>query len=127
MKDEKKTHPAASELELGTKDQPCGLLHPTSVAVKENSHLWSPVLGALTLLQLNSHNPGDTVGFPGGSDGKESVCNMRDAGLILESGRSPGEGNGYPLQYSSLENPMDRGAWQATVYEVAKSQTRLSK
>ena len=40
---------------------------------------------------------------------------------------SPGEGNGYPLQYSSLENPMDRGAWQATVYEVAKSQTRLSK
>ena len=76
----KKTHPAASELELGTKDQPCGLLHPTSVAVKENSHLWSPVLGALTLLQLNSHNPGGTVGFPGGSDGKESACNAGDPG-----------------------------------------------
>ena len=51
---------------------------------------------------------------------------MRDVGLILGSGRSPGEWNGYPLQYSYLENPMDRGAWQATVHGVAKSQTQLS-
>ena len=96
MKDEKKTHPAASELELGTKDQPCGLLHPTSVAVKDNSHLWSPVLGALTLLQLNSHNPGDTVGFPGGSDGKESACNAGDPDSVRGLGRFPGRREWLP-------------------------------
>ena len=50
-------------------------------------------------------------GFPGISVGKESACNPRDPGLIPGSGRSPGEGNGCPLQYSGLENPMDRGAW----------------
>ena len=50
----------------------------------------------------------------------------RDVGLIPGSGRSPGEENGNPLQYSCLENPMDRGAWQAIVQGVAKSQTRLS-
>ena len=49
--------------------------------------------------------------FPGGSDGKESACNMGDLGLIPGLGRSPGEGNGNPLQYSCLENPMDGGAW----------------
>ena len=54
-------------------------------------------------------------GFPGGSDGKESACNSGDLGLIPGLGRSPGEGNDYPLQYSGLENSMDRGAWQATV------------
>ena len=48
------------------------------------------------------------MGFPGGLDGKESPCSAGDLGTISESGRSPGEGNGYPLQYSSLENPMDR-------------------
>ena len=57
------------------------------------------------------------VGFPGGSDGKESACNAGDPG----SGRSPGEGNGYPRQYSWLENSMDRGAWQAIVHGVTKS------
>ena len=51
------------------------------------------------------------LGFPGGSDGKESVCNVGDLGSISGLGRSPGEGNGYPLQYSGLENSMDRGAW----------------
>ena len=66
------------------------------------------------------------MGFPGGSDGKESACNAGDPGLIPESGRSPGEGNGYPLQYFCLENPMDRRAWWATVHGVSKSQTRLS-
>ena len=53
-------------------------------------------------------------GFPG-KDGKESACNAGDLGLIPGLGRSPGEGNGYPLQYSGLENSMDRGGWQATV------------
>ena len=51
------------------------------------------------------------LGFPGGSDGKVSVCNVGDLGLIPGLGRSPGEGNGSPLQYSFLENPMDGGAW----------------
>ena len=59
--------------------------------------------------------------FPGGSDSKESACNAGDLGSIPVSRRSPGEGNGYPLQYSCLENSMDRGAWRAIVHVVAKS------
>ena len=66
------------------------------------------------------------LGFPGGSDVKESACNVGDLGLIPESGRSPGGGHGYPLQYSCLENPLDREAWRAIAHAVAKSQTRLS-
>ena len=65
-------------------------------------------------------------GFHGGSDGKESACNAGDLGLIPGLGRSRGEGNGYPRQYSALENSTDRGAWWATVHGVAKSQTQLS-
>ena len=65
-------------------------------------------------------------GFPGSLAGKESSCNAGDPSSISELGRSPGEGNGYPLQYSGLENSMDRGAWQATAHGVAKNQTRLS-
>jgi len=61
--------------------------------------------------------------FPGGSDGKESACNVGDSGLIPTLGRSPGEENGNPPQYSCLENPMDGGAWQGTVHGVAKSGT----
>ena len=60
-----------------------------------------------------------------GSDGKESACNAGDLGLIPGLGRLPGEGNGNPLQYSCLENFMDRGAWQATVHGVTESQTQL--
>ena len=63
--------------------------------------------------------------FPGGSDGKASACNEGDPGLVPGLGRSPGEGNGNPLQYSCLENSMDGGAWWATVHRVAKSRTRL--
>ena len=66
------------------------------------------------------------VSFPGGSDGKESACNAGDPGSISGLGRSPGEGNGNPLQYYCLENSTDRGAWQATVHGVVKSQTQLS-
>ena len=65
-------------------------------------------------------------GEKGGSDGKASACNAGDPGLIPGSGRSPGEGNGNPLQYSCLENSMDGGAWWATVHGVAKSRTQLS-
>ena len=63
------------------------------------------------------------MGFTGGSNVKEFDCNAADLGWILGSRRSPGEGNGYPLQYSCLDNPMDRGAWQATVSRVSKSGT----
>ena len=66
------------------------------------------------------------MGFPVGSDGKDSACSVGDLGLIPGSERSPGEGNGNPLQYSCLENSMDRGAWRAIVYGVAKSRTQLS-
>ena len=62
-------------------------------------------------------------GFPGGSDGTESACNAGDPGLIPGLERSPGEGNCNPLQYSCLENSMDKGAWWATVHGAAKSQT----
>ena len=58
--------------------------------------------------------------FPGGSDGKESTCSAGDLGSILGLGRSPGEGNGNPLQYPCLENLMDRGAWWAAVHGVAE-------
>ena len=64
--------------------------------------------------------------FPGGSDGKVSAYNVRDPGSIPGLGRSSGGGNGSPLQYSCLENPMDGGAWWAAVQGVAKSWTRLS-
>ena len=66
------------------------------------------------------------ISFTGGSDGKASTYNAGDLGSIPGSERSPGEGNGNQLQYSCLENPMDGGAWLATVHGVAKSRTRLS-
>ena len=76
--------------------------------------LWAIVCPFLIKLSVN-------LGSPGGSDGKESACNAGDQGLIPGSGRSPGEGNGYPLQYSCLENSMHRRAWGTTVHGVAKS------
>ena len=66
---------------------------------------------------------GSCMGSPGGSDSKESACNTGDPGSIPGWGRSPGGGNGNPLQYSSLENPMVRGAWRAAVHGVAKNWT----
>ena len=66
------------------------------------------------------------LGSPGGSDSKESARRAGDPDLIPGSGRAPQEGNGYPLQYSCLENSMGKGAWQATVHRVTKSRTRLS-
>ena len=68
----------------------------------------------------------DKLGFPGGSDGKDSACNVGDPGSIPGSERSPAEGHGNPFQYSCLENPMDRRASRATVLKVVKSWTRLS-
>ena len=66
------------------------------------------------------------MGFPDSSVGKESACNAGDLGSILESGRSPRERNGNPLQYSCLENPMDRGAWQAIVHGLARVRNNLA-
>ena len=69
---------------------------------------------------------GSNLGFPGGSDGKESACSGGDLGSIPGLGRSSGEGYDYPLQYSCLENPMDRGAWRVTVHGITKSKIWLS-
>ena len=66
------------------------------------------------------------LSFPGGSDSKESACKAGDRGSLPGSGRFPGEGNGNPLQYCCLENPVDRRAWWAAVHELAKSWTWLS-
>ena len=69
-----------------------------------------------------------TTGFPGGIHGKElpsDAGDVRDTGLIPGSGRTPGEGHVNPLQYSCLENPMDRGAWKVTVHRAPKSRTQL--
>ena len=64
-----------------------------------------------------------SVSFPGGSDSKESACSEGDLDSIPGSGRSPGEGNGNPFWYPCLENPMDGGAWQATVHGITESDT----
>ena len=77
------------------------------------------------LLNTIYYPPHIFLGFPGDSDSKESACNIGDLYLIPGSGRSPGGGNGYPLQYFCLKNSMDRGAWRATVHAVAKNQRPL--
>ena len=69
------------------------------------------------------HGEWQEEGFPGGSVIKNLAANTGDTGLIPGLGRSPGEGNGNPLQYSCLENPVDRGVWQATVLGIAESDT----
>ena len=84
----------------------------------------TPILFSIVAAPI--YIPTNRAGFPDGSDGKESACNVRYPDLNSKSERSPGEGNGNPLQYSWLEDPMDRGAWWATVHGVAKSQTWLS-
>ena len=84
-------------------------------------------LNTHTRARTHTHRQTDihTMGFPGGSDGKESACNAGDLGSVLGLGRSPGEENGNPPQYSCLDNTMDRGAWWATVRGVTKSGTWL--
>ena len=78
-------------------------------------------------MKEDAHSPfQETLGFPGGSDSKESACNLGDPGSTPGLRRSPGEGNGFPLQCSYLGNSMDRGACQPTVHGVAKGQTGLS-
>ena len=86
---------------------------PISHRQKIHSFYSSSIYGAFTM----------SYGFPGGLDGKEFACNAGDPDSIPGLGSSPGEGNGNTLQYSCLENSMDRGAWRAIVQGVAKSQT----
>ena len=81
-------------------------------------------LGAVGSMFAMYHFGKLQMGFPGGSEGKESTCHAGDPGSVPGSGRPPGEGNGYPLLYSCLENPMDqRSLAQATVHGVTKNQT----
>ena len=100
-------------------------IHIPTDGSKENQIL-DPGCYELNGAPSNTHIKKNAWGFPGGSDGNESACNAGDPGLILVLGRSPGEGNGYPLQYPSLENYMDRGAWRALVHGVTNSWTQLS-
>ena len=113
-----------------------GLAYPSPEVCTELD--WEPVPTGASSQQVSSSvlrtipepcsgESGSYMGFFScGSDGKESACNAGDPSSIPGSGRSPGEGNGYPLQYSCLENAMDRGTWRATVWAVIKSQTWLS-
>ena len=101
----------------------CFLQHQTllpSPAMKETLLLF---LGWEDPLEKEQLSTPVFLDFPGGSDSKEFTCNVGYLGLIHGLGRSPREGNSYLLQYSCLENSMDRGAWQATVHGVGKSQT----
>ena len=100
--------------------------------VSRNIPLWIREFGGSLLATVLSPknyqliSSSNFTDFPGGSNSKESAYNAGDPGLIPGSGRSPGEGNSNPFQYSCLENSMDGGAWWATVQGVAKSQTQLS-
>ena len=91
----------------------------------KNNSAFSPPLAnnILPSISMNLNTLGIYVIFSGVSDGKESACNAGDVGLIPWLGRSPGKGNGTPLQHSCLENPMDRGAWWATVHGITESWT----
>ena len=111
------THQAPLSIEFSTQEYWKGLPFPSAEDLPDPGiKPGSPALQADSL----------PSGFPGGSDSKASAYNVGDLGSIPGLGRSPGEGNGNPLQYSCLENLMDRGVWQATVHGVTKSQTRLS-
>ena len=85
------------------------------------------LLLAYVFILLFSNGFGTQWGFPGSTEDKVSACNVGDPDSIPGLGGSPGEGNGSSLQYSCLENPMDRGAWRATVHGIKKSWTRLER
>ena len=102
------------------KQRMLGFLHRCSISFPvDGVILWAIMRSFYISLALTS--------FPGGSEGKASACNAGDLGSIPGSGRSPGGGNGNPLQYSCRENPMDRGAWWATVHRIPKSWTQLKR
>ena len=98
--------------------------HNTSLVRPGNNFVQNNEISSSNFALLTSPEQIWTIetsgGFPSGSDGKESACNTGDLDSVPESGRSPGEGNGNPSQYSCLENAMDKGAWQATVHGVTR-------
>ena len=116
--------------EIDSQTQKTNLWLPKGIAGRKGKINQEFGINIYTLLLLykigKQQGPTGQQGFPGGLEGKASACNAGDLGWIPGSGRSPGEGNGTPLQYSCLENPMGRGAWSATVHGVTKSRTRLS-
>ena len=99
--------------------------HPYENNYGGNENQKGPWALSTSLGNISLH-PAETAGFPGGLEGKASACSAEDPGSSPASERSPGEGNGNPLQCSCLENPMDEGAWSATVHGVTKIRTRLS-
>ena len=94
--------------------------------LRKNCRSISTGTGTKCPLTIMTPPPTPPCDFSGGTNGKESACNAGEPSLILGLGRSPGEGHGKPPQCSCLEDSRDKGAWQATVYRVAKSWTRLS-
>ena len=112
------TSASSSVLPMNIQDWfPLGLTGLISLQSKGLSRVFSNCFAWIQLAQPS---------FPSDSDGEKSACNAGDPSSIPGSGRSPGEGNGNPLQYSCLENHLDRGAWQAAVHGVARSWTWLS-
>ena len=117
------SHSVVSNSVWPQRRQPTRLLHPWEFPGKNTG------VGCHRLLWtegLPISKTAEKLGLPCSSNSKESACNAGDSGSIPELGRSSREGSGNPLQYSCLENPMDRGTWWATVHGIAKSQTRLS-
>ena len=103
--------------------------HPAGSILKHHCDV-TLLLKAITpppTARLQNQSSSYPLGFPGGSDGKESACNAGDLDSIPGLRRSSGEGNGYPLQYSCLENSMGRGAWWATIHKVPNSWIQLNR
>ena len=98
---------------------------PACQCRRHEGHGFDPWLGKIPWRRAWQPTPVHSNPALVASDGKDSICNAGDPGLIPGLGRSPGEGKGHPLQYSGLENPKDRRAWRATVHGAAKSWTRI--
>ena len=96
-------------------------------SLRDGGAWWAAVYGVAQSRTRLKRLSSSSIGVPGGSDGEASACNAGDLGSIPGSGRSPGEGNGNPLQCSCLENPRDGGACWPAVYGVAQSRTRLKR
>ena len=105
---------------------PLGELQSNRIGAEHSQSAYFIIINSGLYVLSTYKLPGIVVGFPGGSVVKSLPANAGDAGLSLGAVRPPGGGNGNPLQYSCLENPMDRGAWWATVFGVAKIQTQVS-
>ena len=109
----------------------CSRVKYTKLGLQDSYNVWELMLGLIEVQYAwrGKQSYLDSAGFPGGSVGKNPPASVGDSGKtgsVLESGRSPGEGNKNPLQYSCLGSHMDRGAWRATVPGIAKSRTQLS-